>query len=147
MNEWSYTSAPPYAFLTWTGTALSNFTQCYLWKQYVVILFHILIYVFYRLKHNICLSTHWWTNSYINWYFINALIYIYIFFVLDGKIHILATTQRDGPYEKSYTKGKSVPLQAWSGPEGPKKLRFPDFVTMAQDGGRLSALRTGQLYP
>ena len=44
-------------------------------------------------------------------------------------------------------KGKAVPLQAWTGPEGSRKLRFPDFVTMAQDGGRLSALRTGRLYP
>jgi len=43
--------------------------------------------------------------------------------------------------------GKTVPLQAWSGPEGSKKLRFPDFVTTPQDGGRLSALRTGRLYP
>ena len=41
----------------------------------------------------------------------------------------------------------AVPLQVWTGPEGSRKLRFPDFVTMAQDGGRLSALRTGRLYP
>ena len=34
------------------------------------------------------------------------------------------------------TKGKAVPLQAWSGPEGSRKLRFPDFMTAAQDGGK-----------
>ena len=44
-------------------------------------------------------------------------------------------------------KGKAVLLQAWTGPEGSRKLRFPDLVTTAQDGGRLSALRTGRLYP
>ena len=44
-------------------------------------------------------------------------------------------------------KGKAVPLQAWTGSEGSRKLRFPDFMTTAQDGGRLSALRTGRLYP
>jgi len=43
--------------------------------------------------------------------------------------------------------GKAVPLQAWTGPEGSRKLKFPDFVTTAQDGGRLSAKRTGRLYP
>ena len=34
-------------------------------------------------------------------------------------------------------KGKAVPLQAWSGPEGSRKLRFPDFLTTAQDGGKV----------
>jgi len=43
-------------------------------------------------------------------------------------------------------KGKAVPLQAWTYPEGCRKLKFPDFMTTAQDGGRLSALRTGRLY-
>ena len=37
-------------------------------------------------------------------------------------------------------KGKSVPLQAWSDPEGSRKLSFPDFVTTAQDGGKLVSL-------
>ena len=34
-------------------------------------------------------------------------------------------------------KGKAVPLQGWSGPEGSRKLRFPDYVTTAQDGGKV----------
>ena len=34
-------------------------------------------------------------------------------------------------------KGKPVPLQAWSGPEGSRKLRFPDFMTTAQDSGKV----------
>jgi len=34
-----------------------------------------------------------------------------------------------------------------TGPEFSRKLKLPDFVTTAQDGGRLSALRTGSLYP
>jgi hypothetical protein len=37
-------------------------------------------------------------------------------------------------------KGKAVPLQAWSGPEGSRKLRFPDFITTAQDGGKVVSL-------
>jgi hypothetical protein len=44
-----------------------------------------------------------------------------------------------------YKKGKTVPLQDWTGPEGSRKLRLPDFMTTAQDGGRLSDLRTGRL--
>jgi hypothetical protein len=38
------------------------------------------------------------------------------------------------------SKGKAVPLQAWSGLEGSRKLRFPDFMTMAQDGGKVGGL-------
>jgi len=49
-------------------------------------------------------------------------------------------------YGNGKGKGKTVPLEAWTGPEGSSKLMFPDFVTTAQDGGRLSALRTGRLY-
>jgi hypothetical protein len=41
---------------------------------------------------------------------------------------------------KGKGKGKAVPLQAWSGPEGSRKLRFPDFMTMAQDGGKVVSL-------
>ena len=36
--------------------------------------------------------------------------------------------------------GKEVPLQAWSGPEVPRKLRFPDFMTATQDGGKVVSL-------
>jgi len=37
-------------------------------------------------------------------------------------------------------KKKAVPLQAWSGPGGSRKLRFPDFMTMAQEGGKIVSL-------
>jgi len=35
---------------------------------------------------------------------------------------------------KGKGKGKAVPLQAW------RKLRFPDFMTRAQDGGKVVSL-------
>jgi hypothetical protein len=37
------------------------------------------------------------------------------------------------------SKGKAGPLQAWSGTEGSRKLRFPDFMT-TQDGGKVVSL-------
>ena len=37
-------------------------------------------------------------------------------------------------------KAKSVPLQAWSGPEVSRKLRFPDFLTTVQGGGKVVSL-------
>jgi hypothetical protein len=38
---------------------------------------------------------------------------------------------------KAGGKGKAVPLQSWTGPEGSRKLRFPDIMKTAQDGGKV----------
>jgi hypothetical protein len=35
---------------------------------------------------------------------------------------------------------QSAPLPAWSGPDGSRKLMFPDFMTTAQDGGKIVSL-------
>jgi len=37
-------------------------------------------------------------------------------------------------------KGKAVPLQACSSPEDSRKLRFPDYMTTAQDDGKVVSL-------
>jgi len=94
-----------------------------------------------------------------------SLIYIYIYIYIYNRNYCAMSLQKTAhkapqrfnfPYLRVHTelvgvisvlKGKAVPLQAWSGPEGSRKLRFPDSMTTAQDGGRLSALRTGRLYP
>jgi hypothetical protein len=47
---------------------------------------------------------------------------------------------RIGIYLHIWVKGKAVPLQAWSGPECSRKLRFPDFLTTAQDDGNIVSL-------
>jgi len=39
-----------------------------------------------------------------------------------------------------WDKGKAFPLQAWSGPEDSRKIRFPDFMTTVQDGGKVVSL-------
>jgi len=43
-------------------------------------------------------------------------------------------------------KGKAIPLQTWTDPECSRKLRFPDFATTAEDGGKFVSLSTGRLY-
>jgi hypothetical protein len=44
-------------------------------------------------------------------------------------------------------KVKQSCLQAWSGPEGSRKLRFPDYMTMAQDGGKVVSLTNRPFLP
>ena len=41
---------------------------------------------------------------------------------------------------KFLIKKKALPLQACSDPEGSRKLRFSDFMTTAQDGGKVVSL-------
>jgi len=38
---------------------------------------------------------------------------------------------------RTEVKGKAAPLQAWNDPEGFRMLRFPDFMTTSQDGGKV----------
>ena len=45
------------------------------------------------------------------------------------------------------SKGKAVPLQAWSGPEGSRKLRLSDFITTAEYGGKVVSLMHRPLLP
>jgi len=56
------------------------------------------------------------------------------FLVLSFLVHKTFT------YYINSVKGKSFPLQAWTGPEDTRKLRLPDFVTTAQDGGKAVSL-------
>jgi len=43
-------------------------------------------------------------------------------------------------------KGKAAPLQAWTGPEGSRKLRLPDLVITAQDVGKVVSLMHRPLF-
>jgi len=38
--------------------------------------------------------------------------------------------QYNQKYNISKGKGKAIPLQAWTGPEGSRRLRLPDFKTI-----------------
>jgi hypothetical protein len=68
--------------------------------------------------------------------------------------HDVIPTKNESAYEDMVNtllhvkgkKGKSVPLQAWSGPQGTRKLRFPDYVTMAQNGSKVVSLTHRPLF-
>jgi hypothetical protein len=51
-------------------------------------------------------------------------------------LHLAFYSAPYGHNIKGKGKGKAVPLQAWSGPEGSRELRFPDFMTTAQNVGK-----------
>jgi hypothetical protein len=66
----------------------------------------------------------------------------------DSNIIHQSTADINGLFHiNSIKKGKAVPLQAWSGPERSRKLRFPDFMTTAQEGGKVVSLTHRPPYP
>jgi hypothetical protein len=66
--------------------------------------------------------------------------------IISKNIKAVATPQarwltgKKTAFKHLVLKGKAIPLQAWCGPEGSRKLRFPDFMTTAQDGGKVVSL-------
>jgi len=87
---------------------------------------------------------------------LSSVIYQFSKLTLHWELEILAVLERciNGPmfitsqytcttfaasmiWYVSSVEGKAVPLQAWSGSQGSRKLRFPDYMTTAQDGGKV----------
>jgi hypothetical protein len=58
---------------------------------------------------------------------------------LEGNVHAVEKNTENLVAASKET-GKAVPLQAWSGPDGSRKLRFPDFMTTEQDVGKVVSL-------
>jgi hypothetical protein len=50
---------------------------------------------------------------------------------LSETFFVLRRTERDKIKIKDKGKGKAIPLQAWTGPEGSRRLRLPDFKTIS----------------
>jgi hypothetical protein len=51
-----------------------------------------------------------------------------------GRVHQLNAHAVELPLQVIYSymvKGKAIPLQAWTGPEGSRRLRLPDFKTIS----------------
>jgi hypothetical protein len=51
-----------------------------------------------------------------------------------------ARTHAHTHIHKGKGKGKAYLLEAWSGPESSRRLRFPDYKTTAQDVGKVVSL-------
>ena len=66
--------------------------------------------------------------------------------IFGSKVYIRVVTSkilRKKEFHDLYSsqiKVKQSHLQAWGGPEGSRKLRFPDFMTTAQGGGKIVSL-------
>ena len=68
----------------------------------------------------------------LGWY---STLYISFFLVIRFSYFITQLVELQSEIVCWKRKGKAVPLQSRSGPESSRKLRFPDYMTTAQDGG------------
>jgi hypothetical protein len=89
---------------------------------------YVLIFVLFNLHIFVC-DFYWYSVYFLLWY-------------CNGNILYKSVVKNN-----YVSKGKAVPLQAWSGPEGSRKLRFPDFLTTAQGGGKVVSLMHRLLLP
>jgi len=64
----------------------------------------------------------------------------YSYYELRNRMSFVKTVLNNIRLYGPYKKGKSFPLQAWSGPQGSRKLRSAHFVKTAQDGGKIVSL-------
>jgi hypothetical protein len=75
-----------------------------------------------------------------------SLVPVLFTFYIQGVLKFKCKT----PVPKGKGKGKSkaIPIQAWTGPEGSRRLRLPDFKTIGTcKVVSFSGLHTGRLYP
>jgi hypothetical protein len=89
-------------------------------------------------KERYSLWTHYWTSE------------SYGHYPKDLNLLCSYSLQRGQLHEEvSVVKGKAIPLQAWTGPEGSRMLRLPDFKTIDRHMKvvRFTAVRTSRLYP
>jgi len=67
--------------------------------------------------------------------------------VIEQEIRsIRAKQELRGLYEDLDIVNQISPITGPRCPEGSRKVRFPDYVSFAQDGGKVVALRTGRFY-
>jgi len=89
-----------------------------------------------RLKHNLCFSLQyvafWIANNLLC---TDGLFYYFVHIEIQESLSSLCL-----PLFHALCKGKSFPLQAWRCPEVSRKLRFPDYMTPAQDGGKFVSI-------
>ena len=91
-----------------------------------------------RFKHPSRVARSLHASRVTTWSFTSVLPYIFV------DIICLSLTRRVGffcysilclciythLYVLTYVKGKAIPLQVWTGPEGSRRLRLPDFKTI-----------------